>query len=213
MANIIFDYDGTLHESIHIYAPAFRKAVRYLASKHLMLQIDDTDQEIAKWLGYTAKDMWSGFAPHIPEVEQRICSQMIGEEMLLLLQMGKARLYPRGLETLAELKNGGHTLIFLSNCKIAYMEEHKKHFSLERYFDGFYCSEQFDFIPKYEIFEQVKKDFSGEFVVIGDRFADIEIGIKHNIKSIGCLYGYGEKNELCGADETVEDVGEILRLL
>ena len=25
MANLILDYDGTLHESIHIYAPLFEK--------------------------------------------------------------------------------------------------------------------------------------------------------------------------------------------
>ena len=28
--NIIFDYDGTLHNSIKIYGPAFRKAYEYL---------------------------------------------------------------------------------------------------------------------------------------------------------------------------------------
>ena len=28
--NIVFDYDGTLHNSIKIYAPAFREAYNYL---------------------------------------------------------------------------------------------------------------------------------------------------------------------------------------
>ena len=33
MKGVIFDYDGTLHESIRIYAPAFHKAYEYLVEK------------------------------------------------------------------------------------------------------------------------------------------------------------------------------------
>ena len=33
MKGVIFDYDGTLHESIRIYAPAFHRAYEYLVEK------------------------------------------------------------------------------------------------------------------------------------------------------------------------------------
>lgn len=212
MANILLDYDGTLHESIHIYAPAFRKAIDYLHGKDLITKQHYTDKEISKWLGLTAQDMWRQFAPHIAQEEQEVCSKLIGDEMCALTQKGYAKLYPQTIATLKQLKEKGHTLIFLSNCKIDYMDAHRKYFALDHYFEAFYCSEQFGFIPKYKLFDHIKQAFSGEFIVVGDRLQDIEVAIKHELEAIGCVYGYGHESEWCHASRVALEVSDIVAL-
>lgn len=211
--NIIFDYDGTLHESIKIYAPAFRKAYQYLVENKFVEDRFYSDEEISKWLGYSSKDMWNSFMPNIhPEIKAH-CSNIIGSSMLTYIKEGKANLYEGALETLQYLKENGYVLIFLSNCKIEYMRAHIEAFNLDRYMDSFYCTEQYDFIPKYEIFEHIKLEHEGEFIVVGDRFQDIEIAEKHNLNSIACNYGYGDKKELENATWTIDDIREIKKIL
>jgi phosphoglycolate phosphatase len=213
MYNLIFDYDGTLHEGIKIYAPAFKKAQKYLLDKKLIEPTEYSDGDISVWLGFTAMEMWQSFAPDLPEEEKQMCSRIIGEEMVRLTLNGEASLYPNAKETLSELKRYGFNLLFLSNCKTIYMEAHKRHFLLGRYFSEFYCSEDCGFTAKHEIFKFIKDRWQGEFIVIGDRYQDMEIAEKHGLESIGCLYGYGKTEELQSADYKIMSIEEILPIV
>lgn len=213
MTNLIFDYDGTLHDCIKIYAPAFRLAYAYLVSRRYAPKREWTEKEISRWLGFSAADMWNSFAPGLLPDEKKLCSQMIGEEMLRLTENGEAQLYPGALSALGTLKNQGFRLIFLSNCKRAYMEAHKKRFGLEAYFDGFFCAEDYGWRPKTEIFPAVREAFGGEFLVIGDRFHDMEMAQRHRLRAIGCTYGYGTREELLNAWALAGDVRELLELI
>ncbi|NLA70123.1 MAG: HAD family hydrolase [Clostridiales bacterium] len=210
MANYIFDYDGTLHETIRVYEPAFRKAYEYLARNNLMEPRTVTTEEIASYLGFSAKDMWDSFAPEISEEDKLHCSSLIGDEIINQIKEGNARLYSNAIDTLKALKAKGNTLIFLSNCKEQYMNENRNYFGLDRFFDDYYCCEKYDYAPKYEIFSTIKEKHSGEFIVIGDRFHDMEIAQKHNLKSVGCLYGYGSPEELECASVRIDDISQIL---
>ena len=213
MINLIFDYDGTLHNSIKIYAPAFRSAYAYLVEKGFAPSKDFSDLEISIWLGFTAEEMWKSFLPNLPEEEKQKCSALIGTEMLHFVSKGMAELYPQTEHVLQALKGKGYNLIFLSNCKRTYMEAHIQQFQLDRFFTAFYCSEDFGFIPKHEIFHTIKSDFSGDFIIIGDRFHDMDIAKTHKLQSIGCLYGYGAFAELETATLLIEKLSDILELL
>lgn len=80
MATLVCDYDGTFHESIKIYAPAFRKAYAYLVEEKEALERAWTDAEISRWLGYNSKEMWKQFMPELNEEKKQQCSEMIGRE-------------------------------------------------------------------------------------------------------------------------------------
>lgn len=211
--NIIFDYDGTLHNSIKIYGPAFRKAYKYLVEEGYAEEKTWQDYEISKWLGYSAKDMWNSFMPNLPEQEKQKCSSIIGSAMVQYLEEGKAELYDGAIEVLKSLKDSEFNLIFLSNCKIQYMNKHMKIFKLEDYFTDFYCTEQFDFAPKHEIFNFIKEKYVGDFVVVGDRFVDIEIAKIHSLYSVGCEYGFGNKDELKEASLIAKNIKDIKELI
>lgn len=211
MTNLIFDYDGTLHNCLKIYAPSFRKAYSWLVDNGYTEAKEYSDKEIGYWLGFNSTDMWRMFQPQLSAEIREKCRRMIGEEMAAHLDNGDAELFEGAEEVLSSLKNNGFTLIFLSNCRKKYQQRHNTAFGLDRFFDYFYCAEDFNFIPKYEIFRRIKHKHEGDFIIIGDRFHDIETATLNGLKSIGCAYGYGTQEELSHADIVVENISDIPR--
>lgn len=209
MANLIFDYDGTLHQSMKTYAPAFRNTCKWLADNGFMERREFTDNDISYWLGFNSTDMWSSFLPDAEPSVREKARVMLGEDMAERVERGEGALFPHAGDVLSELRSQGHRLIFLSNCRIKYMERHRRVFGLDRFFDFFYCCEEFEFLPKYQIFRLFSLNHDGQYIVIGDRFHDIETAEKNGLKSIGCGYGYGTAGELDTADIIVNDITEI----
>ncbi len=91
--NIVFDYDGTLNNSLKIYAPSFKIAYNYLVETNQAIEKEWTDEEISMWLGYSSRDMWNNFMPNLREEEKQKCSNLIGSSMVNLINEGRAELY------------------------------------------------------------------------------------------------------------------------
>lgn len=209
MTNLIFDYDGTIHNSMKTYAPAFRNTCRWLSDNGYIRPAEYSDNQISYWLGFNSTDMWSQFQPDLdPEIREK-ARIMLGADMAERVENGEGALFEHAEQVLSGLENNGYNLIFLSNCRVHYMERHRRVFGLDRFFSYFYCCEEFDFIPKYEIFRKIKSSHDGDFIVIGDRFHDIEMAVRNNLRSIGCGYGYGSPEELEKADIIADDIRKI----
>ena len=212
MITLVFDYDGTLHDSMKIYAPSFRKCCEKMREDGLSVK-EYTDAEIKHWIGMDVKSMWNEFRPDLSEERKNSYGGFIGSQMTELIRQNKAVLYDGVSDMLEELKQSGkYRLVFLSSCKREYMEAHIKSFGLDRWFEDFYCTEDFGFIPKYEIFGKVRDKYD-EFVVIGDRLSDIETAEKNGGDSIGCAYGYGTDDELKNAGYKVKSIIELKKIL
>jgi phosphoglycolate phosphatase len=210
---IFFDYDGTLHNSIKIYAPAFIKAYDFLVENKLAEPKIWRTEEISYWLGYNSEEMWKAFMPKLSVDLRKTCSEIIGAEMKLQIERGLPILYEGALETLVYLKNKGYTLVFISNCRIYYRDAHNKLFNLHDYFDDLICSEEYDYVPKHEILKKVKNKYPGGMVIIGDRMQDIEAGWMNDIYTIGCKYGFALEGELDKADIIIEKIEDLKKIL
>ncbi len=209
MVNIILDYDGTIHDCARIYVPAFYIGYKYLTDNGLAPVHDYSYEEVSSYLGYSVKDMWARFMPQLDDKYKNICGKIIADNMMEMIQNGKSVLYDGAEEALSELKSAGYTLIFLSNCMHDYMETHRKVHRLDRFYSDFYCTEDYGFRSKPEVFKEIRKKYDGEFIVIGDRFLDLQLAGNYALKSVGCLYGYCENGELDEASEIVSSAAEI----
>ena len=206
---VFFDYDGTLHNSMLTYGPAFREVYADLVKNGYLEYQELTDEEISHWLGWTVEDMWNTFAPDLPEPVWRKASMKIGRIMDERLESGNAGLFPGIKDVLIQLHDEGYELVFLSNCGKQYRDKHLSTFGVAQLFDAAYTAEEFNFIPKWQIYQKVKEHHPKPHVMIGDRFHDLEVATRAGIPSIGCAYGFGNPSELEAADIVVNNPQEI----
>lgn len=207
--NLIFDYDGTIHDTAHIYIPAFRTAYASLVKRRMAPERTFPEKEIRSWLGYSPKEMWTALLPDQPWEALRDASDMITAEMVRSVADGKARLFPGSEDVLAQLKDAGYHLLILSNCRQAYLQQHRSTFQLDRFFEDYYCSEDFGYAPKYEIFPEIRKAHPGKHLIIGDRFHDLETAEKHGLPSVACAWGYGDEDEFRRASAKLTDIRQL----
>lgn len=206
---LIFDWDGTLHDTGRLYGCAFRKAYGWLVSGGWAPERDYRDEEVTCYLGMNAPDMWNRFMPLLPQEIKNRASDIIGREMISRVEAGGAVLYPGAEVTLNRLKSLGYDMVILSNCKRAYLQAHRRAFSLDRWFTGFYCCEDYGFAPKEEIFPAFRRLHPESYVVIGDRDSDIKVACVHGLLSVGCAYGFGSAGELASASCAVRSITDI----
>lgn len=210
---LIFDWDGTLHDTASLYHKAFCMAYEWLVQEGLAEKRQYTEQETSIYLGMNIPDMWNAFMPDLAPEKQREASLIISREMDRLISMGEAKLYPNTISVLQKLKEKGYHLVILSNCRHAYLMEHKKQFELERFFEGFYAAEDFGFQPKEDIFPEIAEAFPGEYLVIGDRDSDIKTASVHRLHSVACDYGFGQPEELQEAEYHIGSIEQLLLML
>lgn len=210
---IVFDYDGTLHNSAKIYIYGFRKVLDMLVEAGETTFRDYSDEEITKWLGLTAQEMWDDFMPTLSQEKKNFYSKKVGEYMHEKIMNNEAELYEGALETLQYLKDKGYNVLYLSNCGPDFMNMHADCFHLRDYFDHMYCTGDYNMAPKYEIFDHIKEEYPGEYLVVGDRFKDIEIADYHKVYTAGALYGFGSREELAPADLLINDIRELKEYL
>lgn len=198
MLSIVFDFDGTLHDSLYVYRTAFPWGYQWLVDNGYAAPRELADDYIAGNIGLTCEDAWARVCPDIPWSITQHAAARVGEAMDEFIENGTARLFPGVPEMLQQLKDAGHVLIFLSNCRNAYLDAVRRAFGFDAWFDHYYTAEQFDDIPKEEIFKVIREEIAGPYIVIGDRDKDRSLAEAYGLPFIGCLYGYASPGELDG---------------
>lgn len=208
---LIFDYDGTIHDTMRIYEPAVREAFRWLREeKHVSIE-HVSSSRIASWLGMNSRDMWNSFLPEIPDEWKERASGIVGDNMVKAVKSHQARWYFGIREVLDALKKQGYTMVILSNCRISYGKAHWEEFSLEQWFSALYDCETYDFAPKTEMIQHIGERFPGPYIVIGDRKSDLECARACEGKFIGCGYGFGTEEELEGGNYLAQKPEDIIQ--
>lgn len=207
---LLFDFDGTLHNTKRLYGEAFRKAYAWLTENGYAPDRHYSDEDVSCYLGVSAPDMWHSFMPDLPPEIMQKASSMIGREMIDGVLAGKAVFYDGITQALDALKAAGFRMMILSNCRHSYMEAHRRMLKLDRWFEDYFCAEDYDFIPKEDVFLRISHRYPGEsFIMIGDRASDLQVGIVHRLPFVGCLYGFGSPDELHSASLLVRSPSEL----
>ena len=91
---IIFDYDGTIHNTLGIYEPAFREAYQWLSEQNVVEEQEIETAQIAGWLGLNSKEMWDTFLPELDQRYKDQASAIVGESMVRQIRKHRAVWYP-----------------------------------------------------------------------------------------------------------------------
>lgn len=213
VATIVFDFDGTLHDSMYIYRIALRRGYELLVKQGKAPEREFSDEYIAGNIGMTAVDAWARMCPDLPWSVTQEAAERVGQVMDELIDDGTARLFPDVPGMLQELKDAGHTLVFLSNCRNAYRDAVRRAFGFDAWFDRYYTAEQFGGAPKEVIFETIRKEVDGPYIVVGDRDKDRLLAEAHQLPFIGCTYGYAAPGEFDGVTYLAQTPRDIAPLV
>jgi HAD superfamily hydrolase (TIGR01509 family) len=179
---LIFDQDGTIIDSF----PAFYMAMEVTCSKYGK----SLDEKFVKNRIGTHND-------------KAILSSVLGENIEILHKEyinnlsnfdDKRKLYPMVVPIIESLKNNNHiTMISAKRTERAIY--HCKKLGIEHLFEKILGS---PLKGKESQIQTLMKEYNIQkenTVIIGDSITDIRSGITAGIKTILCLYGYGEKTQ------------------
>ena len=194
---ILWDLDGTLTDPMI----GITTCVQY-ALRHLGIEVKDL-QELCPFIGPPLLDSFQEF--------YRLSEAQAQEAILK---------YPGMPELLDRLCQAGKTMMVATSKPEVFARKILDHFQLAAYF-SFVGGATLDGVrsTKEEVIDYVLKTNEvvslSEVIMVGDRKFDI-LGAKHaGVSSVGCVYGYGSREELetAGADYVVDSIGELQNLL
>lgn len=125
-----------------------------------------------------------------------------------------------GIERMLDkLKKAGFKLVLATSKPIIFADRILKHYGIEKYFEAAFGSElDGTRTDKAEVIEYAMNQTGAEpenTIMVGDRSHDIIGANKNNIRAIGVLFGYGNREELleAGAYRLAENVAELEDML
>lgn len=209
---VLFDLDGTLTDS----AEGIFRSVRYAIEK--MGKEQPSDEVLMDFIGPPMYDSFAHTLGYSPEE----ASQAVGfyRERFTPLGIYENKLYPGIKDLLHRLSQRKDIGVYVATAKplpsaITVLE----YFKIHQYFDDVSGAAFDDSIKGktqvianllQRIEDTVDRD---RILMIGDRHHDIDGARKNGIRSLGVLYGYGNKDEIGHADYVVETVEELKRFL
>ena len=208
---ILFDLDGTLTDP----GEGITRSVAYALSKWGIEVKDRTvlycfigpplAESFSRYYGFSSEQAEEAVAQYRVYFRER--------------GMFENRVYGGIRELLARLKEAGCRLVIATSKPEEFARRILAHFDLDRYFDQITgasmdgkLSRKGDVITRALALGGIKAE---DAVMIGDRHHDIDGAKENGLRSIGVLYGYGDRteHEAAGTDAIAETVEELERLL
>lgn len=209
--SIVFDFDGTLHNTMKIYQPAFASGVELLQEKGFAKDFSPTASNIKKFLGEKPDFAYNQIAKDAPRELIEKAMHKVGTGMEDYMDtVGK--LYPGTIEVLEKLYEN-YDLYILSNCRIRYLEKALDAYNIRKYFKDYYTGEAFKYIPKEDILRGERKHMKEGIIFVGDRYHDIMAAVDNEIPSVFARYGFGAEEEGKEADYKIDDITELVEIL
>lgn len=202
----LFDLDGTLVDSLD----DLTDAVNHMLAGFGRQQLEPA--QVRQLVGKGARNL----------VQRALATESPGEidrglaaftEFNALHIADKSRLYPGARELLQQLAAGGIRMAVISNKQEALSRLILKALGIDGFFDIIAGGDTFsEMKPSPLPLVRVMDEFCispAEAVMVGDSINDIQAGIRAGITTIGCSWGYGGAEELCGADYQAASAADV----
>lgn len=211
MKHIFFDLDGTLTDP----ALGITNSVAYALSK-FGIEVQDR-KTLNRFIGPPLVDAF---------MEYYGFSKADAEKALVYYREYFA---PKGIfenaviegipSMLEALRAEGKKLYVATSKPEKFAVEILRHFSLDGYFDGIYGSTMDETRNTKDAVLAYALSMTGadpkDSIMVGDRHHDIDGARANGLRSVGVLFGYGEREELlaAGADHIAQNIKELQNIL
>lgn len=194
---LLFDLDGTLLDSRQLALEAAERALSGLG--HPV----PPAEHIHGLIGLPEAEYYRGLLPASAPSEH--VEVLRCEEIRCLEE--RAPLFPGILALLRELYRAGHRLGVVTNAGRGYMEAALRSSGLESCLHVAFCTD--DGADKPGLVKMALRELRKPGAMIGDREADWRAGKAHGLFTVGCLWGFGTREELAGADALAATAEEL----
>ena len=207
----LFDMDGTLFRTEPVGVPAFHLTMRRMTESGIAMPTPMTDERITSTFGLTHDKIWDRlYDGRLSRAEQAAADAVLLEEEIQLIGQGVGQLYDSVVDTLDTLHREGASLAVASNGQQPYIEAIVRHFGIARLFSGLYSASGARVASKVDLVRLACAEIAhSTAVMVGDRYTDIEAGRANGLFTVGCAFGFGER-EVADADTIVRTFPEIL---
>ena len=210
---LMFDLDGTLFQAHKLSLPAYIRTFAMLQQQGLSRGVPQEDV-LKKTYGMTEAEIWAMLLPEAAVEVRKKAARWTEEGELKNLEQGQGKLYPNVLFTLNGLKSQGYKLYIVSNGAQGYVKTVCERFNLTPMLSGIYSAGQYGTGNKSQLLElAVQREHLSAGMMIGDRESDIAAGADNGFMTVGCCYGYGDRDELRGADFLIDDISAVIDLV
>lgn len=200
---LIFDFDGTIFQTIKPEVEAVKKALFELG-----WNIDNIEEKVKGYIGKTSEEAYKSILPLDKKSRwEELAREVRKYRHSTILEYGET--YPEVAKTLQILRDRGYKLALYSNASADYFKEITSFLDIGKFFDYMECVGDNN-LTKIELIKKIKAKLGeSKVAVIGDRIHDIEAAEENDAISIGALYGYS-KEEAQKADLAINKFSELL---
>ncbi|WP_055108830.1 HAD family hydrolase [Paenibacillus ihumii] len=211
---MIFDMDGTLFRTETLLIPVYHRLFDQLREEKLYSGETPPEERILGGLGMLLDDIWKRVLPDHDVTVHRRADELLLEFELVGLKEYDTELYPLVAETLKKLQERGVRLFVASNGLEHYVKEVANAHGIASLFEGIYSAGEYQTASKVDLVRLLLDQHGVSSAwMIGDRSSDVEAGKENGQTVIGCAYaGFGQGQELEGADRLIASFDELIRL-
>lgn len=212
---LLFDLDGTITDP----KVGITTCVQY-ALEHFGIHEPDNDK-LEPFIGPPLQDSFEQFYHMDAETAKQAVAKY--RERFQTVGLYENEIYDGMADLLKTLKEGGCRLAVASSKPTVFVKKILEHFDVVQYFDVVVGSElDGSRAKKEEVVQEALRQLdpkgqvsSGQMVMIGDRYFDVQGAKAHHLDSIGVAYGYATEGELqqAGATFVVDTVQQLKELL
>lgn len=204
----IFDMDGTLVDSTELAYLAARDGLLDYYRERGLEPLVPSRADLNALVGLPSLEYFAGLLPPERRADAAALRALVSRHERALLGAGRGRLFDGVWEMLESLRERGFRLGLVSNCGQNYFDANLEHLRLCEIMEVAFC---LDHLPSKT--ENVRAAMARlgchEGVMVGDRRADVEAGRANGLRTVGCTYGFGTREELAEADFRIDAPREL----
>ena len=210
IAAVLFDLDGTLVDSLHDLSDAVNHMLAGFGLPAL------SPSEVRQLVGKGARNLVQrALATHSADDIESGLAAFTAFNALHIAD--KSRLYPGARELLQQLAADGIRMAVISIKQEVLSRQILKELAIDGFFDSIAGGDTFpEMKPSPLPLMSVIGGFgckTAEVVMVGDSINDIQAGKRAGITTIGCTWGYGNRDELSAADFSADSCSDIINIL